>query len=141
MSARYSNSPALRLEIARSRIYCLLHFVFCLLTIVGLYRIDERGYPVLALLLLPMAALCCWQTARQTLAGGLVRWERGQWYIGGEREPGIVTLERSSTCLPWVIYLAWVDPARLARGSALLFPDSVPVDDLRRLRVRLTLQR
>ena len=141
MSARYSNSPALRLEIARSRIYCLLHFVFCLLTIVGLYRIGERGYPVLALLLLPMAALCCWQTARQTLAGGLVRWERGQWYIGGGAEPGTVTLERSSICLPWVIYLAWVDSARLARGSALLFPDSVPANDLRRLRLRLTLQR
>ena len=141
MSARYSNSPALRLEIARSRIYCSLHFVFSLLTIVSLYRIGERGYPVLTLLLLPMAALCCWQTARQTLAGGLVRWERDHWYIGGGKEPGTVTLERSSTCLPWVIYLAWVDPARPTRGSALLFPDSVPANDLRRLRLRLTLQR
>lgn len=141
MSARYSNSPALRLLIARSRIYCLLHFVLSLLAIFGLYRIGERGYPVLALLLLPVMALCCWQTARQTLAGSLLSWKRGQWFISRGAETTPVTLERSSTCLPWVIYLAWIDPARPARRSALLFPDSVPANDLRRLRVRLTLQR
>ena len=141
MSARYSNSPALRLQIVRSRIYCLLHFLLSLLTIFALYRICERGYSVLALLLLPVAALCCWQTARQTLAGSLLSWTRGQWFISRGAETTPVTLERSSTCLPWVIYLAWADLERSARRSALLFPDSVPAKNLRRLRVRLTLQR
>ncbi len=141
MSARYLNSRSLHLAIARSRIYCLLHCLLCLLTIICLYRIGARGYPLWALLLSPVAALCCWQTARQPLAGSLLSWQRGQWFIGVGAEPRPVTLERSSCSLPWIIYLAWLDPADSVRTTALLFPDSLPAGDLRRLRVRLNLQR
>lgn len=141
MSARYSNSRSLHLVIARSRIYSLLHCLLCLLTIISLYRIGARGYPVLVLMLSPVAALCCWQTARQTLAGSLLSWKGGQWFIGVGAEPTPVTLERSSCSMPWVIYLAWLEPADSVRRTALLFPDSLPACDLRRLRVRLNLQR
>lgn len=141
MSARYSNSPALRLVIAKSRIYCLLHGALCLLTIIALYRVGARGYPVLVLSLLPAAVLACWQAATQPLAGDLLSWKRGQWFIGEGSATTPVTLQRSSTCLPWVIYLSWVDSVASARRSAWLLRDSLPVNDLRRLRVRLALQR
>jgi hypothetical protein len=141
LSARYSNSPSLSLVIARSRIYSLLHGVLCLLTMIALYRVAARGYPVLLLLLLPAATLCCWQTAQQPLAGALLSWKRGGLFICEGAETTPVTLQRNSICLPWVIYLAWVGPAGSVRRSVKLFPDSVPSCDLRRLRVRLNLQR
>ena len=141
MSIKYSHSPSLRLAIARSRTWCLLHRVLCLLVMFGLYRVAERGYPGLLLLLLPLAAVCCWQLARQPLAGSVLCWQRGQWFIGRGAAFTPVTLQRSSTCLSRVIYLAWLTPADSSRGRALLFPDSVPGGELRRLRVRLTLQR
>lgn len=141
MSARYSNSRSLRLVIARSHIYCLLHRVLCLVTIAGLYRVGQRGYPLLALMLLPVAIVCCLHAARQTLAGCLLGWSSGQWFIDRGAQAMPVTLDRSSTCLPRVIYLAWIEPADSARRSALLFADSMSESDLRRLRVRLALQR
>lgn len=141
MSTRYSRSPSLHLEIVRSRIHCLLHGLLCLLVAAGLYRIAQRGYPVPALLLSPLAALCWWRTARQPLAGTQLSWRRGQWCIGRGEQVRAVTPGRGSTCLPWVIYFAWVEPGERARRSALLFPDSAPRRELRRLRVRLALQR
>ena len=141
MSIKFSHSPSLRLRIARSRTWCLFHRALCLLVVFGLYRIMERGYPGLAWLLLPLVTLCCWQLARQPLAGSVLCWQRGQWSIGGDTNATPVTLQRSSSCLSQVIYLAWEAPADSAPGRALLFPDSAAGDELRRLRVRLTLQR
>jgi len=140
LSARYSNSHSLRLVIARSRIYRVLHRAWCLLSMAALYRLGQRGYPLLALMLAPVAIVCCWQTARQTLAGCVLSWNAGQWFISRGARAMPVTVERN-TSLPRVIYLAWIDPADSARGSALLFADSMPESDLRRLRVRLALQR
>ncbi len=96
---------------------------------------------MLMFMLSPLAALCCWRMARQPLAGGLLCWQRGQWAVARGAEYTPVTLRRSSTGLPWVIYLAWDSMTGSSRGWALLFPDSVAQSDLRRLRVRLTLQR
>ena len=140
MSARYSSSPSLRLVIARSRIYRIAHGGLCLLAVFSLYRLSQRGYPVLALLLAPAVGVCCWQLARQRFVGSVVCWSQGQWSIhtGGDCLP--VMLKRSS-CLPWVIYLAWFYAPGKSRGSVFLFSDSAPVQDLRRLRVRLTLER
>lgn len=141
MSTKYSHSPSLHLLIARSRIGSLLHLALCLLAIFGLYRVTAQGYPEVALLLLPLVTLCCWQLSLQTLAGSVLCWQRGQWFIERGNTSTPVTLLRSSTCWSRVIYLAWVAQADSSRGRALLFPDSVPGSELRRLRVRLTLQR
>lgn len=141
MSVRYSNSPSLHLAVAKSSIYCSLHALLCLFVIFSLYRLCQLGSPVLALALLPVAILACWRLAQQRLAGATVCWSKGQWTIEAGTQCMPVKLERSSTCLPWVIYLAWDQGEGSGRGSVFLFPDCASVQDLRRLRVRITLER
>jgi len=141
LSARYSNSPSLRLVIADSRAGRVLHALFLLVVLYSLFRLSQRGYPLLAVTLLPAVALCCWRLARQRYAGACIIWERGEWSIergGGCRRVGI---HPGSTCLSWVIYLAWVDLATGRRDSVFLLPDSATAQQLRGLRVRLALER
>ena len=141
MSARCSNSPSLRLRIADSRIHRVLHGLLCLLLVAGLCLLSLRGYPLAGLLLLPAVGWGCRQLARQHLAGACISWQLGEWMLeqGGSRCP--ITLRPGSTCLPWVIHLAWVEAASERRGAVFLFADSAAAEDLRRLRVRLTLER
>lgn len=141
MSARYSNSPSLRLAIGNSRIHRLLHGLLCLLCAFALYRLSQRGYPLLTLLLLPAAILCCRQLARQRLAGAHINWHRGEWRLERGASSSHLNIHPGSTCLPWVIYLAWIESATARRSSVFLFPDSAPTEQLRGLRVRLALER
>jgi hypothetical protein len=141
LSARYSNSPSLRLAVARSSIYRGLHGLLCLFVVFSLIRVYQRGYPVLALTLLPLATLGCWRLAQQRLAGALICWSKGEWTIEAGENCVPVKLARSSTCLHGVIYLAWEQGVDTGRGSVFLFTDSAPAQDLRRLRVRITLER
>ncbi len=141
MSARFSNSPSLRLVIGESRIHRALHRLLCLLVACSLYRLSLRGYPLLALMLLPPVFLCCWRLACQCHAGTCISWRRGEWTL--ERGAGSrgISVSRASTCLPWVIYFAWTEAATTRRGSVFLLPDCAPQEQLRSLRVRLTLER
>jgi hypothetical protein len=141
LSARYSNSPSLRLAIGNSRALRLLHGLFCLLCAFTLYRLSQRGYPLLALLLLPAAILCCRQLARQRHAGARINWHRGEWTLEQGANSSHLNIHPGSTCLPWVVYLAWVESATARRSSVFLFPDSAPAEQLRGLRVRLALER
>ncbi len=138
---RCSTSLSLRLTVGSSPAYRALYSLLCLLTAISLYRLSQRGYPLLALLLLPPAALCCWQLARQRLTGARICWHRGEWILEQGASCRPISIHRSSTCLPWVIYLAWIESANGRGGSVFLFPDSAPVEQLRCLRVRLTLER
>lgn len=141
MSARYSTSPSLCLEIGNSRILRLLHALACLLAALSLYRLSLRGYPLAALALSPVAGLCCWRLAGQKLAGARICWRQGEWTLQQGPSSTPLAIHPGSTCLPWVIYLAWTEPTGRGRGSLFLFPDSAPADALRQLRVRLTLER
>lgn len=141
MSARYSNSPSLRLVIAESRIYRGLHCLLCLLAACGLYRLSLRGYPLLALVLLLPVILACWRLARQRHAGSCISWQRGEWSLERRSSSRGISLSRASTCLPWVVYLAWTEAASAQRGSVFLFADSAPGEQLRGLRVRISLER
>ena len=141
MSTRYSTSPSLHLAVANSSIHKALHCLLCLLTIYSLYLLTRRGYPLLALLLLPAATACCWRLARQRLVGTCIRWQQGIWTVEQASGCRSVSIHRSSTCLPWIIYLAWIEPDSARRGSVFLLPDSASDEQLRGLRVRLTLER
>ncbi len=141
MSAKCSNSHSLRLEIASSRIYRIWHSVFCLLAAASLWRLAQRGYPTTALLLSPASVWCCWRLACQPLVGAVISWQRGEWQLQQGTVLRTVGLARSHTVLRWVIYLAWSGPAGAPAGAVFLFPDSASADELRRLRVRLTLER
>lgn len=141
MSARYSTSPSLHLLIGRSLIYRALHALLCLLTLCALLRLAQRGYPWLALLLLTPVCFCWYRLAQQNFVGTVIRWHCGEWLLQeGGRSRAIAILPRS-TCLRSVIYLAWADKVSQHRESVFLFADSAAAQQLRQLRVRLTLER
>jgi len=97
-----------------------------------------RGYPFFWLLL-PLLSIACYLNRRQPLAGAELVWQQGQWSLQADGERQLIDLQRGH-CLPWVTYLAWRDQVG-GRGSLFLFSDSASHQQLRRLRVRLRLQR
>ena len=109
--------------------------IFC----VALLHTGTRGYPWLATGLGAVYLLMCLRSPGRPLTGSVLAWRAGRWSI----EYGVVrselTLQRAH-CLPWVTYLQW----RESDGSTArvwLFNDSVDREQLRRLRVRLQLER
>ncbi len=152
MSATYSTSPELHLPIAESRYPRLLAAIFLCLQLAGLgllarseawlWMLAVSG--LLALLLAPCGGLLLTASsftrrADRPAAPRSLHWRQGRWWLesAGHRR-GIVPLRWH--CLPWCTYLAWREDGG-GRGEVWLFQDSAPRDDLRRLRVRLTLQR
>lgn len=140
MSAKYSSSPVLRLNIGKSRYRRFLHGAFCLCTCFALYLLYARGYPVLALVLLPPVSLILWRLRREPMAGAVVCWRCGNWTVEHGALSQAVCIRPNSSCLPWVIYLAWRELPAGHRGSVWLFADSAPPGQLRSLRARLALQ-
>jgi hypothetical protein len=150
LSARYSNSPALTLTVARSRTRQGLLALLTACVGTALYLVHTRGYPLLSWLCLPPAALALLDLARAPWAGTTLRWQGGRWSLqAGESRRDLEVLP-ASRCLPWVVYLAWREapggrspggrtPAGYRRGM-WLFHDSAERDQLRRLRVRLALE-
>ena len=141
MSARFSNSPALHLTVGSSALRRVLVGALYLCTAYSLYRLYLRGYPLLSLSLLPLAVCCCWRLGAEPWCGVSVCWRRGQWSLEQGEKQTVIVIGPGSTCLPWLIYLAWTELPGGRSGSLWLFPDSAPAAELRRLRVRLTLER
>ena len=137
MSAKYSRSPALRLIVGKSRLRRLLHGAYCLCTCFALLLLHARGYPALAVLLLPPVGMLLWQLHRETMVGAVVCWRQGSWTVEHNAINQAVRVCASSTCLPGVIYLAWQALPDGRRGSVWLFADSAPPGQLRCLRARL----
>ena len=140
MSAKYSSSPALRLIIGRSRLRRILHGAFCLCSCYALFLLYVRGYPALAFLLLPPVSLLLWQLHGQAMVGAVICWRSGNWTVQHCAINRAVRVRASSTCLPWVIYLAWQELPAGRPGAVWLFADSAPPQQLRCLRARLALQ-
>ena len=140
MSARYSTSPALILRIGRSRLRAALYGAFCLVTVYALWLLCDRGYVALAALLaLPVAGLL-WHLRRDPMEGAELRWRRGLWTLETAGTPRVLSPTGRCAVTPWVIYLSFTDLPAGAGGRMWLFPDSAPHQQLRQLRVRLTLQ-
>jgi hypothetical protein len=104
-------------------------------------RIVSRGYPLLALLILPPACLLLWQLYRQPLVGAILRWQQGNWSLEHGGASAVVSIGSSSAALPCGVYLAWQELPAGRRRSVWLFADSVSAQQLRQLRVRLALER
>ncbi len=139
MSARYSSSPTLQLKIGRSRRRAVLWLLLCIATLCTLWGIQTRGYPLLCLLLTPLAAGLLERLRHDSMVGAQLCWRRGQWTLQqGTRQRVIIPTGRS-TATPWVIYLAFSEPATGGSGQYWLYTDSACPDQLRRLRVRLAL--
>lgn len=141
MSAKFSTSPALRLTIGKSRIRTFLHRALCCCVLLALSLAYLQSYLTLALLLSPFAALLLWLLSHDSGVASIVCWQDGMWMVERNGHAQIVSISQRSTGLPWVIYLAWQKLPAGRRESVWLFADSAPAQQLRRLRVRLSLQR
>lgn len=98
----------------------------------------ERGYPVLAALLVVYSILCL--SCRRAPQPAVLACRAGAWYLWFARSGWHpVTLGPGAVCLPWLVYLPW-RAAGVGRGSLCLWPDSGAGAELRRLRRCLKLQ-
>lgn len=141
MSARYSSSPELHLQIGDSRLrrWSLAALLACLVLALGL--IFYTGYPVIASAL-STCALCLLPALWRNPSRGLrLRWRQGQLALGRGDALTPVELLPCTACLPWGVYLCWRDPAGGSRAGCWLFVDSLSAEDLRRLRFAILLQR
>jgi membrane-bound toxin of toxin-antitoxin system len=141
LSTRYSTSPSLRLRIADSTLRRVLYVGLCLCVAYCLCRLHLKGYSLLALSLLPVAGLGCWRLAFEPMSGAILCWRRGQWLIERGSSSVPIAIHRGSCCLPWLIYLAWTELPTGRKCRLWLFADSAGAGELRRLRVRLKLER
>ena len=141
LSVKFSNSPALHLEIVESRVHARFLLGACLVVAFALVLLVYRGHLVLACILLPGALFSLPGARRESLAGRALAWRRGRWWLHHGRETVEVEILPASVALPWVIYLVWREIPARCRHRAWLFPDCASRDGLRLLRVRLRLQR
>lgn len=141
MLTRYSHSPALRLEIASSRYRQFLIIGLYLCVACALFCVARRGYGWLALLVLPLALLCSARLWRRPFEGAVISWRQGQWSIDRHGTEIAIRIHRGSTCLPALVYLAWVELPTGRKQGLCLFGDSAGAAHMRYLRVRLRLER
>ena len=141
MSVRFSNSPTLRLEIASSGEYARLASLVAVCAFFTLYLLYQRGYPLLALSLSPAVPLWLLQLRRDSLAGSILLWRQGTWSVERGSELHTVEILPQSVSLARVIYLVWREMPAGVKRRCWLFPDCAGREELRRLRVRLALQR
>jgi len=141
LSARYSNSPALHLRTGESRLRTALYYALCLICVYALWLIFTRGYVVLVVLLIPLVTGLLWHLRRDPLVAVELRWRQGLWTLEHAGVQRVILPTRRSTITPWVIYLAFSDLQAGPGGHLWLYVDCACSQQLRRLRVRLTLDR
>jgi hypothetical protein len=140
LSEKFSNLPGLHLRIGRSALGQVLFACFCLGCVYTGCLLLADGYLLLGGGLLLVYGWVLWPLRRQSLAGAVIIWVEGQWYIERSGERRAIEISARSVCLPWFICLAWQELPRGPAGYLWLYADSAPRDQLRSLRVRLRLQ-
>ena len=73
------------------------------------------------------------------MRGAELCWRKGRWTLKRDGIIREISPSRRSTMLPWLVCIAFTDIAEDSAGHIWLFSDSVSQDQLRRLRIRLTL--
>lgn len=140
MSRKYSNSPALHLRIAESQICRALQLAFICACLGSAFLIYLRGYPLLAALAGILVLLNGRALFRQPLAGAAIGWSQGQWTLQQGSQERLIYPSSACRVTPWALYFCWRQQAGPS-GSVWLYRDSGSSQALRRLRVRLTLER
>jgi hypothetical protein len=141
LSVRYSASPALHLRIGKSRLRAALYSALCPVCIFALGLMYARGYVVLVALLTLLVTNLLWRLRRDPMVGVELRWREGLWTLERAGVRRVIFPTRRSTATPWVIYLAFSDLPAGPGGHLWLYVDCASRAQLRRLRVRLTLER
>ncbi|MDG2047670.1 MAG: hypothetical protein P8J79_10685 [Halioglobus sp.] len=80
-----------------------------------------------------------WLLRRNPMLGAELCWRKGRWTLKRNGILREIFPSRRSTMLPSLIYIAFTDKAGDSAGHIWLYGDSVSHNQLRRLRVRLTL--
>lgn len=140
MSTRYSTSPALHLRIGKSRLRATLYSALCLACIYAFWLLYERGYVGFVVLLALLVTGLLWRLRRDPMVGVELRWHQGLWTLEQNGVHRTICPTRRSTAMPWVIYLAFSDLPAGPGGYMWLYADCSTRQQLRRLRVRLTLE-
>ena len=141
MSARYANSPALHLRIGESRLRAALCGALCLVCVYALWLLYARGYAFAVVPLALLVTSLLWRLCRDPTVGIELRWRHGLWTLEHAGVRRFISPTRRSTAMPWVIYLAFTDQTMGPGGHLWLYADCTSRAQLRRLRVRLTLDR
>ncbi len=141
MSARYVNSPSLHLKIGKSRLRAALYCALCLVCSCALWLLFARGYVVIVLLLAVLASFLLWRLRNDPLVGAELRWCQGVWTLEHEGIQRVILPTSRSTMTPWVIYLAFRELPASGADQLWLYADGACSQQLRRLRVRLTVDR
>lgn len=134
LSGAYSSTRELRLQIADSRLRCLLWWGFASLVTGTLWLLIYRGYPGLALVALLPTAGSLLKLYRASDCGLWLYCRAGEWSLEAGSEPQRQQLVGGSLFLSWVAYLALQSPLTGQRRHIWVYRDSVGADDYRRLR-------
>ena len=141
MSARYFNSPALHLRIGESRLRTALYYTLCLVCTYALFLLYARGYVVIVLLFALSTSFLLWRLRSDSLVGAELCWCQGVWTLEQAGVRRVIIPTSRSTITPWVIYLAFRELPTGPTDQLWLYADSACSQQLRRLRVRLTVDR
>ncbi len=138
MSKRFSHSPALHLQIARSRLCAALQLLQLGAALVAVLTLARQGRGELAGLVLLVIGCSLPRLWGQPEVGSELSWHAGQWCLdrGGGRRP--IAPGRGCRMTPWAVLLVWRE-ADSGNSRLWLFADAVDSDSWRRLRVRLRL--
>lgn len=139
MSARYSNSPELRLRIGKSCACRVLYLALCFTTCYALFLLYRDGYTCLCLSLFPLATLLLWRLRQATSNVVALCWRQGVWTIESAKHSQLIIPGPRSTVLPWVIYVSFNVLPEGRKGCLWIFLDSMPAEHWRQLRARLNL--
>lgn len=139
MSTKFSHSPALHLQIGRSRHWHALQALYFLAALLALGLIALHGRPELATLL-GLALICSLpRLLGQPAVGVVLHWSGGRWTLDDGAGAKPIELRRGCRVTPWVVLLSWQGPGP-DPGRLWVFADAVDPASWRRLRVRLRLQ-
>jgi hypothetical protein len=140
LSNRYSTSPALHLKLGESRLRATLYRALCGICTYALWLIYARGYGVLTAVLAMIVVYLLLRLRRDRLAGAELCWRQGRWTLEQAGAQRVIVPGKRSTAMPWAIYLAFTDQTAGRGGHMWLYADCASSTQLRRLRVRLTLE-
>jgi len=137
---RYSTSPSHRLTVrpSRQRLYYIIALGVALMF--SNFHIYEKGYPILAVALTLLSIAVLWRAAPDPMAGAILKWESGEWFLRhGGRQTSVLLLP-GAVRLPWLVYAAFRETHAKQRWAFMLFGDSASAEEIRRLRCRLILE-
>lgn len=141
MSSRYSASPTLIVTARNSNRGLSLWLGLCALALWALWQLLERGYGLLALLLLLPVTVLLWHCRSRTRLQGLV-WHRGQWRLWNPATDWLcrVQLLPGSVLLPWLVCVRVREQNGGRLHSLWFWPGCSSPASLRALRRRLVLE-